>query len=59
MKGNDSLGRPIVVVVGSQIPAQTSHPDKLLRFVIKIMHPVVQKEYTLIYIHTNFSAENK
>lgn len=47
VSGKDAFGRPIVVVVGSKLPPKISlHVlDKIFTYLIKIMDPIVNKEY--------------
>jgi len=56
--GYDNFNRPIIVIVASLIPAKTVDLEKLLLFFIKILDPVVDQDYVLIYVHTNTGTEN-
>lgn len=63
--GKDTLGRPIVVVIGSHLPMSTSSSDiqavleRVLLYIIRIMDPIVEKEYLLVYIHSNMKDEQQ
>jgi hypothetical protein len=52
--GPDIANRPTVALVGSRVPSETSWPRLLLYF-IKIMEPIADKDYTLVYFHTNLT----
>jgi len=56
--GKDLYSRPILVIVGSLVPAKTVDLDRLLLFFIWTLDPFVSQDYVLIYVHTHFSSEN-
>eukprot|EP01120_Amphizonella_sp_Union-15-10_P011222 TRINITY_DN4706_c0_g1_i2.p1 TRINITY_DN4706_c0_g1~~TRINITY_DN4706_c0_g1_i2.p1 ORF type:complete len:562 (+),score=95.43 TRINITY_DN4706_c0_g1_i2:42-1727(+) len=57
--GRDFANRPIVVLIGAHFPLKTLDLDRVLAYCIKLMDPIVEQEYIMVYIHTNLSAENK
>ncbi|XP_055889502.1 protein GDAP2 homolog [Biomphalaria glabrata] len=57
--GVDRLGRPIVVVVGKNYPAHMADPEKTLLYMIRIMDPVVETDYVIVYFHTLTSGKNQ
>lgn len=59
--GKDSMGRPIVVVLGSNLPSNASEQqlERVLLYIIKIMDPIVEREYLLVYLHTNMKDDQQ
>lgn len=59
--GVDALGRPIVMVVGRNLPTAKEGVDmeKVLLLLIKVLDPIVEKDYVLVYVHSNFARENQ
>ncbi|XP_005090009.1 protein GDAP2 homolog isoform X2 [Aplysia californica] len=57
--GVDHFGRPIVVFVGKNYPAQTADPEKVLLYLIRVMDPVVETDFVLVYFHTLTSGANQ
>jgi len=57
--GSDNAGRPLIIVVGSALPAKSLSPERLLFYVIRVMDQPVESDYALIYIHTGASSENR
>ncbi|KAH9500144.1 Ganglioside-induced differentiation-associated protein 2 [Bulinus truncatus] len=57
--GVDRLGRPIVVVVGKNYPAHSANPEKTLLYMIRIMDPVVETDYVIVYFHTQTTGKNQ
>mmetsp|Transcript_1696 Transcript_1696/g.2366 ORF Transcript_1696/g.2366 Transcript_1696/m.2366 type:complete len:612 (+) Transcript_1696:42-1877(+) len=57
--GYDKCGRPIVVVVASNLPAKNINLDLLLLYVIDVADKIVEHEYTLVFCNTNMSASNR
>jgi len=51
--GNDSLGRPIIVCVGSRFPAKKNRPlvQQLTKFIIRTLDPISDTEFVIIYLH--------
>lgn len=59
LTGSDNAGRPLIIVVGSALPAKSLSPERLLFYVIRVMDQPVESDYALIYIHTGASSENR
>lgn len=57
--GNDRDGCPIAVMVGRFIDAATLSLDKALLYLIHLMDPVVSKNYSIIYFHTQTTKANR
>jgi Rho GTPase-activating protein 1 len=57
--GVDHDGRPVVVVVPAHLPAKAIDLDQLLLFVISQVDSIVRQEYSLVYIHSQFSSANR
>eukprot|EP01133_Synstelium_polycarpum_P016668 gene16668-19807_t len=57
--GKDNLGRTIIVIIASNLPAKKIDMDRVLLYTISIMDPVVERDYVLCYVHTNMSNDNK
>jgi len=58
--GNDNLGRPIIVFVAKNLPATSSASlDRVLLYMIKLLDPIVNGEYTVIYFHSLIESNNK
>jgi hypothetical protein len=56
--GLDSQGRPIIVVIGKNIPEQEADLELLLSYIIKFMEPLANRPYTLIYFHSGMSSKS-
>jgi hypothetical protein len=56
--GKDPFGRPIVVVVGSKLPSKINAMvlDKIFTYFIKIMDPIVNKDYVCIIFWIFFGS---
>eukprot|EP01090_Pellita_catalonica_P023773 TRINITY_DN9973_c0_g1_i2.p1 TRINITY_DN9973_c0_g1~~TRINITY_DN9973_c0_g1_i2.p1 ORF type:complete len:443 (-),score=69.11 TRINITY_DN9973_c0_g1_i2:905-2170(-) len=57
--GLDSFRRPVIVVIASHIPAKRLDPERLLLYIIRVMDEIVEKDYTLVYCHTQMSGANR
>lgn len=57
--GTDTSGRPVVVIVANKVPAATVDLERILLYMIKILDPIVEHDYTVLYCHTNIQSENK
>jgi O-acetyl-ADP-ribose deacetylase (regulator of RNase III) len=58
--GVDQQGRPVVVVVGSHFPTKQT-PELLslvLLYVIRVMDNIVNKDYVIVYLHSNMTQEH-
>jgi hypothetical protein len=59
MQGQDKERRPVIIVVGSHMPAKRVDLERVLMFIISKMDRIVESDYSIIYVHSNISAENK
>lgn len=51
VSGRDPLGRPVVVVVASRLPAARAVDyDDLLLYFVHVLDPVVRTDYVLVYV---------
>ncbi len=57
--GSDSMGRPVAVIIAQNFPATHKNMDRVLLYIIKVMDPIVQHDYNIIYFHTNITDNNK
>jgi O-acetyl-ADP-ribose deacetylase (regulator of RNase III) len=57
--GQDNTGRPNIVFVASHIPVTTINMDRVLMYMVRVLDPVVDKDFNVIYFHSNFSSNNK
>jgi len=51
--GKDSLGRPVVVIIGYQLPTLRSLLDRVFMYMIRIMDKIANNNYVVVYVHTN------
>lgn len=56
--GQDRFGRPVIVFVGKNFPAHTVDMEKALLYMIRLMDPIVDRDYVVVYFHTQTSNEN-
>eukprot|EP00118_Oscarella_pearsei_P002362 m.10349 g.10349 ORF g.10349 m.10349 type:complete len:514 (+) comp22200_c0_seq2:49-1590(+) len=56
--GVDYLGRPVIVFVGKNFPATTIDLDRAVAYLIGFLDTTVNRDYTLIYLHTLTTSEN-
>jgi len=58
--GADQAGRPVVVVVGTHFPTQQTPEllERILLYVIRVMDPIVNKDYAIVYLHSNMSQDH-
>lgn len=57
--GCDGEGRPIICLVASHLPAATADLNRVLLYLIKVLDPLVQNDYNIIYFHTNITSANR
>eukprot|EP00462_Mataza_sp_D1_P025002 CAMPEP_0175135100 /NCGR_PEP_ID=MMETSP0087-20121206/8533_1 /TAXON_ID=136419 /ORGANISM="Unknown Unknown, Strain D1" /LENGTH=519 /DNA_ID=CAMNT_0016417709 /DNA_START=61 /DNA_END=1620 /DNA_ORIENTATION=+ len=57
--GVDHSGRPIIIFVASLVPAKTVDLERIMLYIIKVMDPIVESDFNIIYVHTNFRSQNK
>ena len=58
VSGEDSMGRPIVVMIGKRFNANTMSNERTVMFLISLLDPIVVKEYIVIYFHSLTQKEN-
>jgi len=63
--GNDSSGHPIVVAIGKKFSNFSSsekelplanNVDLLLMYIINLMDPIVQNQFSIVYLHSDMSS---
>jgi O-acetyl-ADP-ribose deacetylase (regulator of RNase III) len=57
--GRDADGRPIVVVAPCRLPEPLPDMDKLALYVLRVLDPLVNSDYVLIYFHSHMSDRTK
>eukprot|EP00042_Codosiga_hollandica_P032047 m.198779 g.198779 ORF g.198779 m.198779 type:complete len:508 (+) comp53794_c0_seq1:88-1611(+) len=57
--GTDHQGRRIVAFIGRNFPATTIDPHKLICYLISSMDTVVDKEYVIVYFHSQTTSDNR
>ncbi|XP_047318294.1 protein GDAP2 homolog [Impatiens glandulifera] len=55
--GVDSEGRPVMVIVGAHFLLRCLDLDKFVLYVVKEFEPLIQKPYSLVYIHSLASLQ--
>ncbi|XP_054164230.1 protein GDAP2 homolog [Oppia nitens] len=58
ISGEDVMGRPVVVIVGKRFRADTMSNERTLMYLIRLLDPIVTKEYIVIYFHSMTQKEN-
>ena len=58
ISGEDSMGRPIVVMIGKRFNANTMSNERTVMFLISLLDPIVVREYIVIYFHSLTQKEN-
>lgn len=56
--GVDRFGRPVLILVGKHFPANTINMERALLYLIRVMEPIVESDYIIVYFHTQTSADN-
>ena len=61
--GKDHLGRPVVVFVAKHLPpadeVKLANMERVLLYIIREMDPIVQNDFVLVYVHTDFSEAKR
>ncbi|XP_077223702.1 appr-1-p processing enzyme family protein [Tasmannia lanceolata] len=55
--GVDSEGRPVMVVVGAHFLLRCLDLERFVFYVVKEFEPLIQKPYTIVYIHSAASLQ--
>ncbi|KAK3096670.1 hypothetical protein FSP39_002249 [Pinctada imbricata] len=56
--GVDRFGRPVVIFVGKHFPSKSIDLERALLYLIRVMEPVVESDYVVVYFHTQTTSEN-
>eukprot|EP00794_Sanderia_malayensis_P002643 gene2643-3060_t len=56
--GVDYLGRPVVVFVGRNLPAQGVDLNKVLSHFINVMDPIASRDYVIVYFNSLTTQDN-
>lgn len=56
--GQDRFGRPVIVFVGRNFPANTINLEKALLYMIRLLDPIVDRDYVVVYFHTKTTSAN-
>lgn len=56
--GTDKYGRPVVAFIGKYFLADTVDLEKAFLYMIRVMEPIVDQDYVVVYFHTQSTAEN-
>lgn len=57
--GRDAEGRPIVVLCPCRLPEPLPNMDKFLLYLLRVLDPLVNSKYVLVYFHSNMSDRSK
>ena len=59
--GTTSLGKPIVVAVGSNLPRaqDVAEMQRLFLYIIRTMDPIVESNYIVVYLHAGFQDSQR
>eukprot|EP01114_Cavostelium_apophysatum_P016541 TRINITY_DN4728_c0_g1_i1.p1 TRINITY_DN4728_c0_g1~~TRINITY_DN4728_c0_g1_i1.p1 ORF type:complete len:615 (+),score=174.42 TRINITY_DN4728_c0_g1_i1:70-1914(+) len=57
--GNDTAGRPVIVVLYANLPVKSVNMDRLLLYVISVMDSIVKSDYSIVFVQTNGSSANR
>jgi len=53
--GVDIHNRPVVVIIGWNLPVAQVNMDRVLLYMIRVMHPIAEKDFVIIYLHSDQS----
>jgi len=60
VSGKDAHGRPIIVIIGNRLPENNrAQLDDIFMYVIRLMDPIVNKDYVVVYLHTHMEEKEK
>jgi hypothetical protein len=61
--GNDSTGRPILIFVAQNMPADEAEMENVFLYIVKTMEQIAggsnATEYHVVYIHSNMNGKSK
>ena len=56
--GIDKFGRPVIVFIGKWFKPDTVSLEQALLYLIKVLDPVADKDYSVVYFCTRTTNEN-
>lgn len=56
--GIDQMGRPVFVLVGLHLPKAEEELEKVLAYIVRILNPTINKDFVVVYLHTNMAQES-
>ncbi|KAH3889005.1 protein GDAP2 homolog [Dreissena polymorpha] len=56
--GQDKFGRPVIVFVGKNFPAEAVNLEMALLYAIRLLDPIVDRDYVIVYFHTCTDSDN-
>ncbi|XP_050394787.1 protein GDAP2 homolog [Patella vulgata] len=56
--GSDRFNRPVVVFVGKNFPATSINLEKALLYLIRVMDPIADSDFIVVYYHTLTTNQN-
>lgn len=56
--GVDRFGRPVVVFIGRNLPANCIDMERMLLYIVQMMDPIADNHYTVVYLHSLTTADN-
>lgn len=56
--GVDRQGRPVIVFIGKWFKPEAATLEQALLYLIKQLHPVVERDYSVVYFCTKTSSDN-
>eukprot|EP01119_Soliformovum_irregulare_P008996 TRINITY_DN22107_c0_g1_i1.p1 TRINITY_DN22107_c0_g1~~TRINITY_DN22107_c0_g1_i1.p1 ORF type:complete len:423 (-),score=94.69 TRINITY_DN22107_c0_g1_i1:163-1404(-) len=57
--GFDTAGRPIALIVQAHLPEKNVDFDRLLLYVISVMDPITEKEYSIVLVQSGSTFANR
>lgn len=57
--GRDLGGRMVVVIVARRLPAVSIDMNRVLLYIIRVMDSIVDKEYSIVYVHSTMKSKNQ
>jgi Rho GTPase-activating protein 1 len=58
-RGLDAAGRPVLLLVAENLPARAVDMERVLMYVLRELDRLGTREYSVVYVHTNFNSDNK
>ena len=57
--GRDVDGRIVIVIVARHLPAKKINMDRVLLYIIRVMDAIVEREYSIVYVHSTMKSQNQ